>query len=116
MIYRYFSKDKTLSLVNSSFIYQDIYISNIFRSFSKIYYKEIDKIENLKPPEYPDNCCGQGCKICVFDEYFDLLDEYEQRKQELLKYKNNLNLNDNFSNEKTMISESDKMLRRIRKK
>ena len=31
----------------------------------------------------PDDCCGSGCTPCVFDTYYDQLERYEEKKEEL---------------------------------
>lgn len=33
------------------------------------------------PPQLPDpnECCGGGCSPCIFDYYFMLLEEWEER-------------------------------------
>ncbi|KAL4484972.1 hypothetical protein ABPG74_020149 [Tetrahymena malaccensis] len=35
-------------------------------------------------PEEPDqdDCCGSGCQVCVFDRYYQKLEEYEEKLME----------------------------------
>ncbi|KAL4501470.1 hypothetical protein ABPG72_021277 [Tetrahymena utriculariae] len=35
-------------------------------------------------PEEPDqdDCCGSGCQVCVFDRYYQKLEEYEEKMME----------------------------------
>ena len=35
--------------------------------------------EPIKPD--PDDCCGDGCYVCVWDRYYDQMDSYYQYKQ-----------------------------------
>ena len=41
---------------------------------------EADKIEIPPPPEKPEpgDCCGSGCVRCVWDVYYDELEEYNK--------------------------------------
>eukprot|EP00899_Mesostigma_viride_P024181 jgi/Mesvir1/4948/Mv24221-RA.1 len=38
------------------------------------------KQSDLVPPEKPEpgECCGSGCKVCVWDLYYGQLEEYEK--------------------------------------
>nr|ABK22400.1 unknown [Picea sitchensis] len=52
--------------------------------------EEIEKIlmEKIGPPPekpLPGDCCGSGCEICVWDTYFDQLQEYKKEKDSILK-------------------------------
>lgn len=52
--------------------------------------EEIEKIlmEKIGPPPekpLPGDCCGSGCETCVWDTYFDQLQEYKKEKDSILK-------------------------------
>jgi hypothetical protein len=38
------------------------------------------EVQNPPPPEKPDpnECCGSGCVPCIYDYYFDRLEQWEQ--------------------------------------
>eukprot|EP01111_Echinosteliopsis_oligospora_P010333 TRINITY_DN3192_c0_g1_i2.p1 TRINITY_DN3192_c0_g1~~TRINITY_DN3192_c0_g1_i2.p1 ORF type:complete len:126 (+),score=50.62 TRINITY_DN3192_c0_g1_i2:15-392(+) len=48
------------------------------------------------PPEMPTNCCGTGCKTCVWDLYFAEVEEYNN-KLSALKAQQQQNLADSSS-------------------
>ena len=29
----------------------------------------------------PDDCCGNGCQVCVWDLYYEQLEKYQQYRQ-----------------------------------
>ena len=45
----------------------------------------IVELEKLLPDheEYTIGCCGNGCQNCVTQEYWDIHQQYEERKREL---------------------------------
>jgi len=52
--------------------------------------EEIEKILMDKigpPPEkpLPGDCCGSGCETCVWDTYFDQLQDYKKERDSILK-------------------------------
>ena len=38
-----------------------------------------------REPQEPDqdDCCGEGCNPCVFDTYYDKLEKYKERKDDI---------------------------------
>lgn len=40
-----------------------------------------------EPPEkpIPGDCCGSGCVRCVWDAYYDELEEYNNRRKKVLE-------------------------------
>src|SRR4051812_39906010 len=42
-------------------------------------------LQDLKPPETPEYCCGNSCKNCVWDLYFEELNKYNELKSQLEK-------------------------------
>lgn len=42
---------------------------------------EDEEEEVTEPPEFPSNCCGNGCPNCVMFEYMEKLEKYEQYKK-----------------------------------
>ncbi|KAJ7557413.1 hypothetical protein O6H91_05G125900 [Diphasiastrum complanatum] len=45
---------------------------------------EQEIVEKLGPPPeepLPESCCGNGCRNCVWDMYFDKLERYNKRKE-----------------------------------
>jgi hypothetical protein len=45
-----------------------------------------------KPVEpNPNECCGNGCKDCVWESYYDKLVLYEEQQEKLQQQKQNKN-------------------------
>lgn len=40
--------------------------------------------EPMRPD--PDDCCGDGCKVCVFDRYYQDLEKYEEDLEKYNEY------------------------------
>ena len=43
-----------------------------------------DLMKKLKEPwkPRPGECCGSGCNPCVWDRYYNILEKYEDKKNE----------------------------------
>eukprot|EP01112_Ceratiomyxa_fruticulosa_P014592 TRINITY_DN4194_c1_g1_i1.p2 TRINITY_DN4194_c1_g1~~TRINITY_DN4194_c1_g1_i1.p2 ORF type:complete len:118 (-),score=24.10 TRINITY_DN4194_c1_g1_i1:427-780(-) len=53
--------------------------------------------EEKQPPTVPTNCCGTGCRNCVWDTYFIEVNEYnEWKKQQIDSGKMAPSENDNL--------------------
>jgi len=37
----------------------------------------------LEPPRFPEFCCGNNCKHCVWDIYFEELKAYNEKNNQL---------------------------------
>ena len=54
--------------------------------FSRLsYFSVFKKIKNVKPPKPPSNqeCCGDGCRHCVWTTYFQDLKKYQESKRKI---------------------------------
>ncbi len=54
--------------------------------FSRLsYFSVFKKIKNVKPPKPPSNqeCCGDGCRHCVWTTYFQDLKKYKESKRKI---------------------------------
>lgn len=47
---------------------------------------------DLKPPEEPEYCCGNGCQNCVWNAYFIEMETYRQKKERLEELRRSKNL------------------------
>ncbi|EFC46870.1 predicted protein [Naegleria gruberi] len=53
--------------------------------------EKINRVDNIKDLEklYPDMesytivCCGNGCQNCVMNDYLEIVQRFEERRQEL---------------------------------
>lgn len=48
--------------------------------------RQLGELEEPEKP-YPEDCCGGGCAPCVWDTYYDELEAYEVKREELLRTK-----------------------------
>jgi hypothetical protein len=55
--------------------------STITKPLSKDQLKE--QLDNLKEPDIPEFCCGNGCANCVWEDYFKAMKKYEETKKNL---------------------------------
>jgi hypothetical protein len=52
------------------------------RANNKLFYSTTRNDEELKEPEMPDNCCGNMCRDCVWNVYFDEMEKYQAKLKE----------------------------------
>jgi hypothetical protein len=53
--------------------YNTVILNNESQDIKK---EENPSNEEVEMPLYPDNCCGNGCQSCVFFEYYEKLEIY----------------------------------------
>lgn len=66
-------------------------------------FKVMEKPEEPRKPE-PDECCGSGCNVCVFDRYYQELEKYEEKLEEWQAYQQSQkNIENDTNNQKKKI-------------